>query len=138
MLLGPPVRTALSLLSLCVRASSTEVSKPGIGRMAASRCWLLKSEPHEYSIETLQEQEVGRWDGIRNFQARNFIREMGAGDTAYFYHSSCKQPGIYGRMTISTTHYEDPTAVDPASPYFYTKSKSKSESSKSKSDTYLL
>ncbi|KAJ1393294.1 PUA-like domain-containing protein [Ochromonadaceae sp. CCMP2298] len=86
-----------------------------------ARCWLLKSEPHEYGIDHLQAQKVGRWDGIRNFQARNSLREMSVDDVAYFYHSSCKQPGIYGRMTIAKTHYDDPTALDTASPYYFPK-----------------
>jgi predicted RNA-binding protein with PUA-like domain len=85
------------------------------------RFWLLKSEPHEYSIYQLEAQIRGRWDGIRNYQARNFIREMQINDIAYFYHSNCPAPGIYGKMKITSASYADPTAFDKSSPYFDTK-----------------
>jgi predicted RNA-binding protein with PUA-like domain len=84
-----------------------------------AKYWLLKSEPEEYSIEDLEKQEVGQWDGIRNYQARNHLRDMKEGDVAFFYHSCCKVVGIYGAMTIvSPESYPDPTAVDPKSEYF--------------------
>jgi predicted RNA-binding protein with PUA-like domain len=82
------------------------------------RYWLLKSEPHVYSIENLEQEIVGRWDGVRNHQAKNFIKIMQPGDIAYFYHSSCATPGIYGRMLVEDTASTDPTALDPESSYF--------------------
>ena len=80
--------------------------------------WLLKSEPDEFSIADLEQKKIEPWDGIRNYQARNFIREMKPGEQAFFYHSSCKSIGIVGLMEIAGTHYEDPLAVNNKSPYF--------------------
>jgi predicted RNA-binding protein with PUA-like domain len=80
--------------------------------------WLFKSEPEEYSIIDLAQSKTGRWDGIRNYQARNFIKTMNEGDYVYFYHSSCSTPGIYGLMEIMGAYYPDPTAFDPTSPYY--------------------
>ena len=92
-----------------------------------SRVWLLKSEPHEFSIYQLESQLRGRWDGVRNYGARNYIRAMNIGDLAYFYHSNCPAPGIYGKMRISSQSYPDPTAVDEKSKYFDKKSKDESK-----------
>ena len=80
--------------------------------------WLLKTEPCEYSIEMLQAEGIGHWDGIRNYQARNFIRDMQDGDSAFLYHSSCKAPGIYGTMQIVGCAYPDNKALDIKSKYF--------------------
>lgn len=80
--------------------------------------WLLKSEPNEFSINDLKQKTIEPWDGIRNYQARNFIRQMQPGELAFFYHSSCKEVGIIGIMEIAGTYYEDPLAVDKNSPYF--------------------
>ena len=71
--------------------------------------WLFKSEPHEFSIDTLRLETKSRWDGVRNYQARNFIKTMAPGDLAFFYHSSCKNVGIYGLMQIVSNPYPDPT-----------------------------
>ena len=83
--------------------------------------WLLKSEPGEFSIDDLA-ASPGRttaWDGVRNFQARNFIRDgMKSGDFAFFYHSSCPEPGIAGIVKITRTAYGDSTALDRASAHF--------------------
>lgn len=84
--------------------------------------WLLKSEPSVFSIDDLQARGTALWDGVRNYQARNFLRAMQAGDDALFYHSSCAEPGIVGRMTIVRTAYPDPTQFNPDSPYFDPKS----------------
>ncbi len=83
--------------------------------------WLMKSEPDELSIEALARLGQTRWDGVRNYQARNFLRAMGVGDEFFFYHSSCPQPGIAGIARITAAAYPDPTALDPQSPYFDTK-----------------
>lgn len=80
--------------------------------------WLVKSEPDEFSIEDLKNKNITPWDGIRNYQARNFLREMQPGDQAFFYHSSCKEIGIAGTLKVVSTHYDDPIAVNPNSPYF--------------------
>lgn len=80
--------------------------------------WLLKSEPSVFSIDDLEQRGVSLWDGVRNYQARNFLRAMQAGDQAFFYHSSCAEPGIVGIMQVVRTAYPDPTQFDPHSPYF--------------------
>ncbi|WP_339513910.1 EVE domain-containing protein [Pseudomonas sp. RL_15y_Pfl2_60] len=80
--------------------------------------WLMKSEPDEFSIHDLQRLTVARWDGVRNYQARNFMRSMKTGDLFFFYHSSCPQPGIAGIARISREAYPDPTALDDKSHYF--------------------
>ena len=79
--------------------------------------WLMKSEPDELSVSALEELGQTRWDGVRNYQARNFIRSMQPGDEFFFYHSSCPEPGIAGIARIDTAPYPDPTALDPASHY---------------------
>jgi len=89
------------------------------------RYWLMKSEPSEMSIDrltTLPRQTVA-WDGVRNYQARNFMRnQMQIGDLAFFYHSSCPQPGIVGIVVVSKLAYPDATQFDPSSKYFDAKS----------------
>jgi predicted RNA-binding protein with PUA-like domain len=83
--------------------------------------WLMKSEPDELSIKALARLGHTRWDGVRNYQARNFLRAMSLGDEFFFYHSSCPQPGIAGIARITAAAYPDPAALDPESPYFDTK-----------------
>jgi predicted RNA-binding protein with PUA-like domain len=77
----------------------------------------MKSEPDELSINDLARLGEARWDGVRNYQARNFIRSMAEGDEFFFYHSSCPEPGIAGIARISAAAYPDPTALDPESVY---------------------
>lgn len=87
--------------------------------------WLMKSEPSTFGIEHLQRcpNQTEPWDGVRNYQSRNMMRdEMKKGDRAFFYHSNCKIPGIVGTMKIVRRGYPDPTAFDPASRYFDPKS----------------
>ncbi|MDG9926423.1 MULTISPECIES: EVE domain-containing protein [Pseudomonas] len=79
--------------------------------------WLMKSEPDELSIHHLQKLGRARWDGVRNYQARNFMRSMQAGELFFFYHSSCPEPGIAGIARIAGPVYPDPTALDPGSHY---------------------
>ncbi|MGC9518097.1 MAG: EVE domain-containing protein [Desulfuromonadaceae bacterium] len=89
------------------------------------RYWLMKSEPEEFSIDDLKHRpkQTEPWDGVRNYQARNFMRdEMRNGDQAFFYHSSCKTPGIAGIMEIVREGYPDHTAFDPESKHFDPKS----------------
>ncbi|TWC13231.1 MULTISPECIES: EVE domain-containing protein [unclassified Pseudomonas] len=80
--------------------------------------WLMKSEPDELSIQGLEKLGQARWDGVRNYQARNFLRAMAQGDSFFFYHSSCPEPGIAGIGQIVRTAYPDPTALEPDSHYF--------------------
>lgn len=80
--------------------------------------WLMKSEPSCFSIDDLSNRpkQTAPWDGIRNYQARNFIRDiMRVGDQAFFYHSSCTPPGIVGIVEIVSGAYPDYTAFDPNS-----------------------
>ena len=85
--------------------------------------WLMKSEPNAYSIQDLQKEEETLWDGIRNYQARNFMRSMEIGDQAFFYHSNTKPPGIVGLMEIIEKNLIDPFQFDENSKYFDKKSK---------------
>lgn len=80
--------------------------------------WLMKSEPDELSITGLKKLGQTRWDGVRNYQARNFLRAMAVGDAFFFYHSSCPEPGIAGIGKIVESAYPDPTALDKKSHYF--------------------
>ena len=83
--------------------------------------WLMKSEPDEVSIDDLaaRPQQTVPWFGVRNYQARNFMRDaMRIGDRAFFYHSGCAEPGIAGLCEVCSTPYPDATQFDPASPYF--------------------
>lgn len=76
--------------------------------------WLLKSEPSSFSIEHLAKARdaTTSWDGVRNFQARNFLREMKPGDQAFFYHSSCEVPAVVGIVEVTREAYPDPSAFD--------------------------
>jgi predicted RNA-binding protein with PUA-like domain len=80
--------------------------------------WLMKSEPEELSINGLETLGEARWDGVRNYQARNFLRAMAVGDEFFFYHSSCPEPGIAGIGRIAEAAYPDPTALEPQSVYY--------------------
>lgn len=86
--------------------------------------WLLKTEPETFGIEHLKKspKQTTPWEGVRNYQARNFIREMAEGDLAFFYHSSCKVPGIVAIVEVVKKAYPDATAFDPASSYYDSKS----------------
>ncbi len=83
--------------------------------------WLMKSEPGEFSIEALEKRpnQTEHWDGVRNYQARNMMRdEMKTGDPVFFYHSNCATPGIVGIARIAREAYVDHTAFDPANKHF--------------------
>ncbi|MBW4670998.1 MAG: EVE domain-containing protein [Cyanomargarita calcarea GSE-NOS-MK-12-04C] len=84
--------------------------------------WLMKSEPEVYSIAHLQRQGETIWDGVRNYQARNFLRQMQEGDLAFFYHSNSNPPGIIGLMRVVKTGIADPTQFDPINEYYDPKS----------------
>lgn len=85
--------------------------------MAARRHWLLKSEPGTYSIEDLERDQTTCWEGVRNYQARNFMREMKVGDKVLFYHSSATPPGVAGLAEVVREAYPDHFAWDPQSTY---------------------
>jgi len=87
----------------------------------ANQYWLMKSEPEECSIEDAlaAPERTVPWVGVRNYQARNFMRDgMQVGDGVLFYHSSCAEPGIAGLARVASASKTDPTQFDPASPYF--------------------
>lgn len=86
-----------------------------------SNYWLMKSEPDTFSIDDLQKspRQTTAWEGVRNYQARNFMRDQfKVGDLAFFYHSSCKVPAIAGIVEVVKAGYPDQTAWDKNSPYY--------------------
>ncbi|WP_448561691.1 EVE domain-containing protein [Trichothermofontia sp.] len=80
--------------------------------------WLMKSEPKVYSITDLERDGTTIWDGVRNYQARNYLRQMQPGDLAFFYHSNTSPPGIVGLMRVVEADLADPSQFDPSSPYY--------------------
>lgn len=84
--------------------------------------WLMKSEPDAFSIDDLKKVGVEPWNGVRNYQARNFMRAMQPGDGVLFYHSNTDMPGIVGVAEVASEAYPDPTQFDPKSDYFDAKS----------------
>ncbi len=86
---------------------------------ATTQYWLMKSEPDAFSIDDLKRKGQEAWDGVRNYQARNFMRDgMRPGDQVFFYHSNCATPGIIGIAEVATDAYPDPSQFDPDSKYF--------------------
>ena len=88
---------------------------------AAGRAWLVKSEPDVFGFDDLWRapDRTTPWDGVRNYQARNFMRDdMRVGDPVLFYHSNSKPPGVVGWAEVASAPYPDPSQFDPASPYF--------------------
>ena len=93
--------------------------------MMSQQYWLMKSEPDTFSLQDLKERPEQRepWDGVRNYQARNFMRDkMAVGDGVLFYHSNTKPPGIVGLAEVVSEAYPDPTAFDKKSKYYDEKS----------------
>jgi len=87
--------------------------------------WLMKSEPSEFSIDDLAQRpdQTEPWDGVRNYQARNMMRDdMKVGDSIFFYHSNCDVPGIVGIAQVKREAYPDPTAFDPQNKHYDPKS----------------
>jgi predicted RNA-binding protein with PUA-like domain len=80
--------------------------------------WLVKSEPELYGIEDLKRDGTTVWDGVRNYQARNFLRAMAPGDLVFFYHSNTIPPGIAGLMKVAEPNIDDPTQFDVKSKYY--------------------
>ena len=86
--------------------------------------WLMKSEPEVYSIDSLARDKKTYWDGVRNYQARNFMRDqMKPGDLVFFYHSNAEPPGIAGIAEVASPGYPDPSAFDPKDVHYDSKSK---------------
>ncbi len=97
------------------------MASPRIGaqlRAMPMHRWLMKTEPDVFSIETLRKLGTAPWDGVRNFQARNYMRAMRLGDQVLIYHSSTKPPGVAGLATVAREAHPDTTAWDPKSEYF--------------------
>jgi predicted RNA-binding protein with PUA-like domain len=83
------------------------------------RYWLLKSEPESYSIDDMARDKTTTWHGVRNYQARNFMRDqMRVGDLAFFYHSNCDEPGIVGIVEVAAPAHPDETQFDRKSKYY--------------------
>ncbi|CAN5730513.1 EVE domain-containing protein [soil metagenome] len=81
--------------------------------------WLMKSEPLSYGIDHLKRDKKTAWTGVRNFQARNYMqKDMRVGDLVFFYHSNCKEPGIYGLAKVASEAYPDPSQFDANGHYF--------------------
>jgi predicted RNA-binding protein with PUA-like domain len=88
------------------------------------RYWLMKTEPDEFSIDDLARKKLEPWTGVRNYQARNFMRDgMQAGDGVLFYHSSCEVPGVAGIAEVASAAYPDPSQFDSKSDYYDAASK---------------
>jgi predicted RNA-binding protein with PUA-like domain len=83
--------------------------------------WLMKSEPDVFGIDRLQREQTTLWDGVRNYQARNFLKSMEVGDRAFFYHSNTNPPGIVGLMEITESMVVDPSQFDTDGEYFDSK-----------------
>ncbi|MFT6429722.1 MAG: putative RNA-binding protein with PUA-like domain [Halopseudomonas sp.] len=100
---------------------SDQINHPEIQLMAK---WLMKTEPAECGIDDFAHDpdKLIAWDGVRNYQARNFLTEMAEGDEAFIYHSSCKHIGIAGIVRVARAAYPDPAQFDSASPYYDAKS----------------
>lgn len=111
--------TIKKVKSTPANAQEQEASKEADER---PHLYLLKSEPHEFSIEQLKAQGREEWDGVRNYTARNFMRQMKVGDRCWFYHSSCKTPAIVGVCRIVREAQPDQTALDPRHEYYDPKS----------------
>ena len=81
--------------------------------------WLFKSEPEEFSIDMLKKVKREPWGGVRNYQARNYMRDgMKVGDLAFFYHSNCAEPGIVGICSVAAAAHVDASQFDPGSDYY--------------------
>lgn len=85
--------------------------------------WLMKTEPDVFGMEDLEKVGVEPWNGVRNYQARNFMREMKVGDAVLIYHSNAKPPGVAGVARVAAAARPDPTQFDPQDDYYDAKSK---------------
>jgi predicted RNA-binding protein with PUA-like domain len=113
---GIDLRPHRSTLTYQLRAAFSPLSPLPSPHM---NYWLMKTEPDEFSIDDLKRKKVEPWSGVRNYQARNYMRDgMRKGDGVLFYHSSCAVPGVAGIAEVATDAYPDPTQFDPRSDYF--------------------
>ena len=80
--------------------------------------WLMKTEPDTFSIDDLKQRKIEPWDGVRNYQARNFIRTMQRGDAVLLYHSACPEPGVAGIAKVAGAPKPDPTQFDPKNDHY--------------------
>jgi predicted RNA-binding protein with PUA-like domain len=113
--LKPLIQTALSRPNL--------TQPDAFENKSSSNQWLMKSEPNAFSIDDLVKRKTACWDGVRNYQVRNWLRDaFQMGDQAFFYHSSCETPGITGIMEIIKAGYPDQTAFNPEDPHYDPKS----------------
>jgi len=90
--------------------------------MTAPRRWLMKSEPDVFSIDDLAHRKIGGWDGVRNYEARNFMKSMTVGDKVLFYHSNALPPGVAGIAEVCRAAYPDPTQFDKKDSHYDPKS----------------
>jgi predicted RNA-binding protein with PUA-like domain len=114
-------KAALPLFLLFQTDSAPDTAATSPACRTPMNYWLMKSEPDVFGIDDLAAapRRTAAWWGVRNYQARNFMRDqMALGDRAFFYHSSCEQPGIVGIVRVSRTAYPDETQFDRKSPYF--------------------
>lgn len=91
--------------------------------MSARRYWLMKCEPEAYTIEALERDGTSSWEGVRNYQARNFLKEMSVGDRALFYASNADPSGVTGVAEVCRAAYPDPSAWSKGHTYYDSKSK---------------
>jgi predicted RNA-binding protein with PUA-like domain len=97
------------------------------GAVTARQYWLMKTEPDVFSIDDLRKKGRSPWDGVRNYTARNFMKdEMSIGDLVLFYHSNAAPPGVAGVARVCSKSYPDPTQFDPNSDYYDSKSRPES------------
>jgi predicted RNA-binding protein with PUA-like domain len=97
-------------------------NKPNLDESDRLKYWLMKSEPDVFGIADLERDRTTIWDGVRNYQARNFLKSMQAGDLAFFYHSNTNPPGIVGLMQVVEAEVVDPSQFDPDGEYYDPKS----------------
>eukprot|EP00030_Apusomonadida_sp_AF-17_P005889 a676588_96.p2 GENE.a676588_96~~a676588_96.p2 ORF type:complete len:214 (+),score=53.31 a676588_96:66-644(+) len=113
-----------------LKKPKTEDEDSGTRGMGAAESgpafWMMKSEPECFSIDELAAKTETVWDGVRNHQAKNFLKSMRVGDTAFFYHSSVDPPGVVGLMTIVESMVPDPTQFDSKSKYYDAKATAES------------
>lgn len=125
-----PVGTAVKkVVKKAVTKAAPVKTGPVVSRLEACKRnkrnhWLMKSEPDTYNIDDLKRDRIEMWGGVRNYQARNIMRDlMAVGDDVIFYHSSATPPGAAGMATVHRLGVPDPDQFNPASPYFDPKSK---------------
>lgn len=108
-----------SIAKVCLLHMARKTARKG-----GKQYWLMKTEPGAFSIDDLKKKKREMWDGVRNYQARNFMRdEMQEGDLVLFYHSSTDTPGVVGIAAVCSAPYPDPTAFDRRDPHYDPKSK---------------